>query len=100
MCNLIGPRDLWQSMGMPDEAVVREAIDGMINTLVGAGRQVSLTMRLTPDIGQEVATHVGKGVRYFTISARDLFRAGADAFFATNRGTSSSMASYNLANTS
>jgi len=82
-------------MGMPDDEVVREAIDGMINTLVGAGRQVSLTMRLTPDIGQEVAAHVGKGVRYFTSSARDPFRAGAKALFATIRRTSSTMASYN-----
>ncbi len=77
----IGPKDLWQSMGMPDEAVVLETIDGMIETIVAAGRQVSLTVRLSPDIGERIAAYTAKGVRYFTVSARDLLKNGAETFF-------------------
>jgi 2-keto-3-deoxy-L-rhamnonate aldolase RhmA len=77
----IGPKDLWQSMGMPDETVVLETIDRMIETIVAAGLHVSLTMRLSSDIGERIVAYAAKGVRYFTVSARDLLKHGTEAFF-------------------
>ena len=45
-------------MGMPERTVVDETVDAMIKTIVSAGRQVSVTVRLGPDYERRLATHV------------------------------------------
>ena len=77
----IGPKDLWQSMGMPDRAVVDETVDGMIQTIVAAGRQVSVTVRLGASYESRVASHVANGVSYFTVGIPDLLASAAETFF-------------------
>ncbi len=82
----IAGRDLWQSMGMPnDPAVVEAQVLSGIETAVAAGKHVLVTIEPNPDMGREVATFVGQGVRSFNISSRRLVVAGAQAFFASVR---------------
>ena len=76
----IGPRDLWQSMGMPDTKVVDEAIAQITTAAVAAGKAVSLTLRLTPDVDERIAGHLGCGARLFTVSPLDFIREGGLTF--------------------
>ncbi len=46
----IGPKDLWQSMGMPPKAVVDKAVQRIAAAVVAAGKHVSMQLQLaTPD---------------------------------------------------
>ena len=76
----IGPKDLWQSMGMPAQSEVARVMDDVIRQTVQVGKTASLTIRLSPDIGDRIADYVAKGVRMFQASSNDLVLHGGRHF--------------------
>lgn len=76
----VGPKDLWQSMGMPSREQVQEVIDRVITEAVKAGRWVSMYSWMTPDLPQQLARYRSLGVNMVAMSARDLLMYGADSF--------------------
>lgn len=75
-----GPRDLWQSMGMPDAKVVENAVAEATTAAVAAGKHVSQSLRLTPNIHERIAAHLRRGVRMISVHPLDFIRQGAVAF--------------------
>ena len=76
----VGPKDLWQSMGMPDRAKVWEVVDDVIVKAVQAGRWASMYAWITTDMDEQVAHYRRLGVNLVTISARDLLVLGTHAY--------------------
>jgi 4-hydroxy-2-oxoheptanedioate aldolase len=75
-CIQIGPRDLWQSMGMPEQAEVDRTMDLMIEEIVKAGIDVSLSMGFDR---ASTKRRFELGVRKFDVGVSDLVRrAGAE----------------------
>ena len=76
----LGPKDLWQSMGMPDRAKVWEVIDRIIAAAIKAGRWVSMYAWLNDDLEQQVARYRSMGVNMATVPTRDLLTYGGRSF--------------------
>jgi 2-keto-3-deoxy-L-rhamnonate aldolase RhmA len=53
----IGPKDLWQSMGMPPDAEVQAAVGQIARAVAGAGKHVSLQLQSYDDIPAQLARH-------------------------------------------
>ena len=81
----LGPKDLWQSMGMPDRERVWEVIDQVIGKAVKAGRWVSMYTWMTAEFQQQVARYRSMGVNMVTVQARDLLMYGARSFMERSR---------------
>jgi 4-hydroxy-2-oxoheptanedioate aldolase len=81
-----GPRDLWQSMGMPPEAEVDEVISKAIARARDAGKYVSLTMSLNSELPHKIERAVGQGVQMFTINALHFLREGGQNLLASVQG--------------
>ncbi|MCZ6615287.1 MAG: aldolase/citrate lyase family protein [Chloroflexi bacterium] len=81
----LGPKDLWQSMGMPDRERVWEVIDQVIGKAVKAGRWVSMYTWMTAEFQQQVAHYKSMGVNMVTVQARDLLMYGARSFMERSR---------------
>lgn len=81
----IGPKDLWQSMGMPAAEVVDQAVAQVTTAAVAAGKHVSVQLRLTPEAPTRIAAHLGRGARMITVSPLDFIRQGALALTAQVR---------------
>jgi len=73
----IGPRDLWQSMGMPEEAEVEEAMAHIVAESLAAGKNVSVTLHYDDRIHERIAENVDRGVRMVTIPILDFILSGA-----------------------
>ena len=80
-----GPKDLWQSMGMPDRERVWEVIDQVIGKAVKAGRSVSMYTWMTAEFQQQVTRYRSMGVNMVTVQARDLLMYGARSFMERSR---------------
>ena len=76
----VGPKDLWQSMGMPDRSKVWEVVDDIISRVVQAGRWGSMYAWIDTSMEQQIAHYQQLGVKLVTISARDLFVLGTKAY--------------------
>ena len=76
----VGPKDLWQSMGMPDRAVVWQAVDRVLSQVAEAGRWGSMVAWLDSDVGEQMAHYKGLGVRLVTVSPRELLIHGGRYF--------------------
>jgi len=76
----VGPKDLWQSMGMPEQAAVDEAVARITTSSIAAGKHVSLILRLTDDVNARIAGHVGRGARMISCFPFDFVRRGGRAF--------------------
>jgi len=76
----IGPKDLWQSMGMPDNHVVDQAVAQITTAAVDAGKEVSLILRLTDDVNTRIAGHIGRGARMISVFPFDFVRRAGRAF--------------------
>ena len=75
-CIQIGPRDLWQSMGMPDQAEVDRTMDAMIVEIVKAGVDVSLSVEFDREATKR---RYELGVKKFDLGLSDLVAlAGAE----------------------
>ena len=76
----IGPKDLWQSMGMPDRSVVWEILERALVQVEEAGRWGSMVAWLDSDVKQQMSRYKELGVRLVTVSARDLMVRGGQYF--------------------
>ena len=76
----VGPKDLWQSMGMPDWEHVWEVIGMVVSHAVNAGLWVSMYAWMTPDLPQRVLQYRSMGVGMVTAQTRDLLVSGGRSF--------------------
>jgi 4-hydroxy-2-oxoheptanedioate aldolase len=76
----VGPKDLWQSMGMPDRAVVWQVVDRVLAQASEAGRWGSMVAWMDSDIGDQLSRYKGLGVRLVTVSPRELLVHGGRHF--------------------
>ncbi len=76
----VGPKDLWQSMGMPDRAVVWQVVDRVLAQAAGAGLWGSMVAWMDSDIGDQLSRYKGLGVRLVTVSPRELLVHGGRHF--------------------
>lgn len=79
----VGPSDLAQSLGLPGDAAVWEAVETIVAAAVAAGKPVGVGQTMTPAALRDPDTlrrWVERGSRYFLCQANDLFKtAAADA---------------------
>lgn len=73
----IGPKDLWQSMGMPDQSAVDSVVSSIVQRTVAAGRWVSVQSRVTAGVESIVAARRSQGAGMITLPLFDfiLYRA-------------------------
>jgi 2-keto-3-deoxy-L-rhamnonate aldolase RhmA len=76
----IGPKDLWQSMGMPDSRVVDQAVAQITTDAVAAGKGVSLILRFTDDMYKRIGGHLSRGARMISVFPFDFVRRGGRSF--------------------
>jgi 2-keto-3-deoxy-L-rhamnonate aldolase RhmA len=58
----IGPKDLWQSMGMPPKAEVDKAVKQIADAVRVAGKHVSMQHAAIEDLSPQIARHQNLGV--------------------------------------
>jgi 4-hydroxy-2-oxoheptanedioate aldolase len=58
----IGPKDLWQSMGMPPKAEVDQAVQQIAAAALGAGKQLSMQLAAIEDLPPQIARQQSTGV--------------------------------------
>jgi 2-keto-3-deoxy-L-rhamnonate aldolase RhmA len=73
-CIQIGPKDLWQSMGMPEQAEVNRTIDFMIGEIVKAGIPVSMVTDFDADM---IRRRIAQGVKKFEVGVANIIKRGA-----------------------
>ena len=76
----MGPKDLWQSMGMPDRAVVWEVVERVLEQVAGAGLWGSMVAWLDSDVGTQLSRYRNLGVRLVTASPREMLVHGGRYF--------------------
>ena len=72
-----GPKDLWQSMGMPDRSEVWKIIDDSLAKVAEAGRWGSMVCWTDSDVRTAHAKYKSQGVRLVTVSPKELLAHGA-----------------------
>jgi len=63
----VGPKDLWQSMGMPPEAQVEQAVDRIAGAVHISGKTLSMQFRAIDDLTPQIARHRAREVRMTSI---------------------------------
>ncbi len=63
----IGPKDLWQSMGMPPDEEVQAAVGQIARAVTSAGKHVSLQLQSYDDIPAQLARHKELGATMISI---------------------------------
>ena len=81
----VGPKDLWQSMGMPDRSEVQEVTDQAIRAARETGKWVSSYVWLNDSFEAQVSRLRGLGVQMLTASARDFIIEGARGFLSLKK---------------
>ena len=76
----MGPKDLWQSMGMPDRAVVWKVVDRTLERVSRAGLWGSMVAWLDSDVTTQLSRYRGLGVRLVTVSPREMLVHGCRYF--------------------
>jgi len=77
----VGPKDLWQSMGMPERSVVRSVIERVLGQVAAAGHWGSMVARLDADAKEQIQRGKALGVRMVAVSPRELLVKGGQCFF-------------------
>ena len=77
----VGPKDLWQSMGMPERSVVRGVVERVLGQVAEAGRWGAMVARLDEDAKEQIQRGKELGVRMVAVSPRDLLVKGGQCFF-------------------
>ena len=72
----LGPKDLWQSMGMPDRSEVWKVVHDVPGKVHQAGLWGSMVAWLDTDVGEQMADYGRRGVRLVTVSPRELLIHG------------------------
>ena len=78
----VGPKDLWQSMGMPDRETVQKAVERIITSAVRGGRWASMYAWDDEDLEEQIVLYKRLGVRFVTVSARQLLIRGGQSYLA------------------
>jgi 4-hydroxy-2-oxoheptanedioate aldolase len=81
----IGPSDLAQSLGLPEQRVVDEAVDRIIDAALAAGKPVGVGNAYDLARPERARRYVERGCTLFLITAGQLFRHGAAAAVDTIR---------------
>ncbi len=63
----IGPKDLWQSMGMPSDEVVDAAIARIAAAVHTSGKYLSLQLRASGDLDRQIERCAGLGANMISI---------------------------------
>lgn len=72
-----GPKDLWQSLGMPDRSEVWKIIDASLVKVAEAGKWGSMVCWLDSDVKTAQGKYKEQGVRLVTCSPKELLAHGA-----------------------
>jgi 2-keto-3-deoxy-L-rhamnonate aldolase RhmA len=73
----IGPSDLAQSLGLPEQRVVDEAVDRIVDAAMAAGKPVGVGNAYDLARPERARRYVERGCTLFLITAGALFRRGA-----------------------
>ncbi len=76
----IGPKDLWQSMGMPDRSVVWKIVEEALSQTVQSGHWTSMVAWMSSDVKSGLTHYRDLGVRMFTILPREILTQGLQTF--------------------
>ncbi len=82
----IGPKDLWQSLGMPSDAEVDRAIDQIATAVRASGKQLSMQVRAVDDLPPQIARHQARGVTMISIPLLGLLLRNSADLVRTIRG--------------
>lgn len=63
----IGPKDLWQSMGMPPKAEVDKVVQKIAAAVLASGKQLSMQLAAIDDLSPQIAGHQLMGVSMTSI---------------------------------
>jgi 2-keto-3-deoxy-L-rhamnonate aldolase RhmA len=76
----VGPKDLWQSLGMPSAEVVDAAIARIAAAVHAGGKHLSLQLRAAGDIDGQIARCVALGAAMISIPILGLLIRGSRSF--------------------
>jgi 4-hydroxy-2-oxoheptanedioate aldolase len=62
----IGPKDLWQSLGMPSAEMVDKAISKIATAVRAAGKQLSLQLQGFDSVDRQIERHKALGANMIT----------------------------------
>jgi 4-hydroxy-2-oxoheptanedioate aldolase len=82
----IGPKDLWQSLGMPSVEVVDKAISQIATAVRAAGKHLSLQLQGFDDIERQVERHKALGANMITVPLTGLLVRQGEAVVQKIRG--------------
>ena len=88
----LGPKDLWQSMGMPDRSVVWEVVEGVLRKVNEAGLWGSMVAWLDSGLQSQLARYGELGVRLVVASPREMLAHGGRHFLDQAAGASQDVA--------
>lgn len=77
----IGPKDLWQSMGMPDRSEVWEVVDQAIGLIASSGKWPAMVAWLNDQFQDQLVRYKGQNVSMITVSPREMLFYGAMEVF-------------------
>jgi 4-hydroxy-2-oxoheptanedioate aldolase len=76
----IGPKDLWQSMGMPPRAEVDKTVQKIATAVHGSGKRLSMQFAAIEDLPPQLASHRARGVHMTSIPLLGLLLREGAAF--------------------
>ncbi|MCC6533374.1 MAG: siderophore biosynthesis protein SbnG [Burkholderiales bacterium] len=83
----IGPKDLWQSMGMPPKAQVDQAIQQIAAAVLRSGKKLSMQFAAIEELGPQIAAHRARGVTMTGVPLLGLLLKESSALLRTLRGS-------------
>ena len=78
----IGPKDLWQSLGMPSADVVDAAIARISAAVHAGGKHLSLQLRAAGDVDGQIARCIALGANMISVPILGLLVRSSTAFVA------------------
>jgi len=78
----IGPKDLWQSLGMPSVEVVDAAIARISKAVRAGGKHLSLQLRAAGDVDDQIARCIALGANMISVPILGLLVRSSTAFVA------------------
>jgi 2-keto-3-deoxy-L-rhamnonate aldolase RhmA len=75
----IGPKDLWQSMGMPAAPVVEAAVSRIAAAACAAGKYLSLQLRSIDDIPPQIERAIARQANMISVPMGGLLLTAGEA---------------------
>ena len=82
----IGPKDLWQSLGMPPDAVADAAIARIAAAVHAGGKYLSLQLRAAGDLDRQIERCAALGANMISVPVLGLMLRESKRFVADTRG--------------